>query len=206
MPGYQFGGEPTACSTRRRSRADSTIIAVTAYGTVSHRDYFGVGDGPNSATLPPAAGDVANPDRSEQWRCTRAAPLPPMPMPLPGSFAAALSKAQRGDTVPGRATGNELHIRAGGATWPAAITIRPPRATPSPSKSQAPIARLAEHSRHVTFKNIGFGHNNAGTHAEPADRRSRSVTLVNASGRRFFMFEGNADFIWVATGAGTESG
>ena len=60
---------------------------------------------------------------------------------------------------------------------------------------------------HVTFQDIGFGHNNSGD-VTPNLRIdcTRDVTLINSSGRRFNMFEGNANITFQGGDWGNYSG
>ena len=201
---YQFGGEPTGLFDTTTLTNGQHTLAVTAYGTgantVTATSSVTVS---NAATPPPAAGDVANLWIDQNGgSCTRAATAAAYADATScGSFAAALSKAQAGDTVLVRCNSGtsctfapeELSGDRGSATITISATSGYTVSFEEPQGSNRYV--WLNGLRHVTFKNIGFGDNNAGD-STPNLRIdcSRSVTLVNASGRRFFMFEGNADF------------
>jgi hypothetical protein len=201
---YQFGGEPTGMFDTTTLTNGQHMLAVTAYGTggntVTASSSVTVS---NAAAPPPAAGGVANIWIDQNGgSCTRAATAAAYADATScGSFAAALSNAQAGDTVLVRCNSGtsctfapeELSGDRGSATITISAASGYTVSFEEPQGSNRYV--WLNGLRHVTFKNIGFGDNNAGD-STPNLRIdcSRSVTLVNASGRRFFMFEGNADF------------
>jgi len=189
---YSFGG--LQCATSHTL----AVEAVDAAGNTSGRPSV---SGDTSGC--PASGDAANVWIDQNGgSCTRASTLATYADATAcGSFGAALSTAQAGDVVLVRCNSGasctfapeELSGDRGSAT----ITISAASGyTVSFEEAQNSYRYVWLNGlRHVTFKGIGFGHNNAGN-STPNLRIdcSRSVTLENASGRRFFMFEGNADF------------
>ena len=118
-----------------------------------------------------------------------------------GSFSAALKAAQPGDTVLVRcATGTSCTFPpedlSGDRGASANVVFAAATGYTVGFEETAGSGRYVwlNNLHHVTFKDIGFGHNNVAD-SSPNLRIdcTRDVTLVNASGRRFYMFEGNAN-------------
>ncbi len=117
-----------------------------------------------------------------------------------GGFQVALDAAQPGDTVlivctsgtsctypPEELTGDR------GASARVTFAPAPGNAVSFEEGTGSGTQVFLNDLHHVTFQNIGFGHNNSGD--ATANLRidcTRDVTLFNSSGRRFYMFEGNA--------------
>ena len=118
-----------------------------------------------------------------------------------GSFSSALQAAQPGDAALVRCTNGTSctfppEDLSGDRGAGANVVIAAARGY---SVSFEEAAASGDHVslddlHHVTFQDIGFGHANTGD-SSPNLRIdcTRDVTLINSTGRRFYMFEGNAN-------------
>jgi hypothetical protein len=125
-----------------------------------------------------------------------------------GSFQAALNAAQAGDTVlvtcnsgtsctyPPETLSNSKGSNTSRITIAAAAGYTVGFEEPSGSGTPVWLDEL----HNVNLTNVGFGHNDVGNGSSfDGNLRidcSTNVTLTNSSGRRFHMFEGNANFLF----------
>jgi chitodextrinase len=147
--------------------------------------------------------------------CTRSAtPVAYSDTSACGSFQAAINAAQPGDTVlvtcnSGTSCTYPPETLSGNRGSSANVTIA---AAPGYTISFEETAGSGTYVwlddlHYVTFQNIGFGHNDSAD-SSPNLRIdcTRNVTLINSSGRRFYMFEGNANVTFQGGDWGNYSG
>ena len=202
------GAQAAACSS---PKSYSALAAGSHSFTVAATDAAGTTDPTpasftwtiTSSSPPPSGSDAGNLwIDTDGGTCTRQATAGAYATAQAcGSFSSALRAAQPGDTILVRcASGTSCTFPpedlSGDRGASANVVIAAATGYTVGFEETAGSGRYVwlNDLHHVTFRNIGFGHNNVAD-SSPNLRVdcTRDVTLINSSGRRFYMFEGNAN-------------